>query len=83
MLTKTDLQTLKSALIEKLGKQINNRANCEELSIDIFLKTNCYVSKESIMRLFGCIDDGNQNHPNIIVFLCNYANMKSDMDFNK
>ena len=75
MLTKRDLRILKSALVEKLGKEINNAADCEELSIDIFLKTNHYVSKESIMRLFCFTADDKQNHPNIMVFLSEYAKL--------
>ncbi len=69
MLTTDELDLLRSAVTAKFGSEIKDGVASEKLSIEIFLKTNHYVSRESNMRIFVNNPDGTPTHPNVFVFL--------------
>jgi hypothetical protein len=67
------INLLKQAVLQRFGRQIEDKALSEQLSIDIFLSTDHYISKETIMYLYGIRAEGGAINPKILSFLAKYA----------
>jgi len=68
-----NIKMLKQAVLQRFGRQIEDQASSEQLSIEIFLSTDHYISKATIMSLFGSGTDGWAVNPKILSFLAEYA----------
>ena len=64
---------LKHAVEQRFGKQIADESTSEQLSIEVFLRTDHYISKATIMCLFGAVADGGTVNSKILSFLAEYA----------
>jgi len=51
------LHALRVKLLEKIGSTQLAPGDCTKISIEIFLNTGHYVSKSTIMRIFGISTD--------------------------
>ena len=60
-------EQLKQLLLEKTGIETITEESCEKISIAIFRKNKNYVSKATLMRLFGLIPLGKDTISPVIV----------------
>lgn len=74
MLTEQRLIKLREALIKKFGSEVTDCLSSEKLSIAIFLKSGNYVSRSTIMHLFGLVEKPGSINSKILDFLDTYAN---------
>lgn len=70
-----NIDILKNALLVKSGLQLTNMKSCEQLSIDVFLKTDKYVSTITIMQIFGISQAERPINEKILGFLICYAEL--------
>ena len=50
------IQELKQEVEKVFGHKIQKRSDCESLALDLFSKTNIFVSYNTFRRLFGIIE---------------------------
>ena len=72
MLANQDIEMLKRDLTKRCGFNINDAPSSEQLSIKIFLKTNGYVSKQTVMALFGLIQHSQPLNSGVVCILEKY-----------
>lgn len=73
---KNYLFLLRDELQRKLGLKTIDAHACKQISIDIFLTDKDYISKSTLMRLFGLLPMRDKCFPpQIIRILCRYIQL--------
>ena len=70
-----NIDVLKKAVIQQFGRRIEDRASCEQLSIEIFLATGHYISKNTIACFFGIDVSKEPDNLRILNFLEQYSKL--------
>jgi len=73
MLANQDIETLKISVSDRCGFELSDSQSCKLLSIDIFLKTDNYLSTKTLMKFFGLIDTYDEENPIVKTFLAIYV----------
>jgi|GEM_PF-2086274 len=82
MLPEPTVKILKDALIKKFGSEVTDALSCENLSIAIFLNSGNYVSRSTLMRLFGIVEKPSSLNPKVLDFLMKYAEI-ADLSYSE
>ncbi len=72
MYTEKDLTCIRTMLMQKSNLNAVTSADCEQISIAVFLSTDGYISTSTIKRLFGVIPSYNPPPKAILDILSQY-----------